>query len=238
MSCSKTTSSLELLASVGIFEGLPAADLEQVKSLCNDPRLYAPGKQVVSYQDATDEVFFLLNGQARVTIYSVDGKVVSFRELSPGDMFGEYPALDGGPRSASVEAKTACWIASMPARSFRDVLQTKPQVAQTLLRLAVLTIRRLTNRVYEFSTLAVNNRIHAEILRLANLSSQNNYACIDPLPTHAEIASRVSTHREAVSRELNRLAKMGIVERQAGTLVVKDVARLADMVHEATGDEE
>jgi hypothetical protein len=46
----------------------------------------------------------------------------------------------------------------------------------------------------------------------------------------------VSTHREAVTRELNRLSRIGIAERQGSALVIKDVDRLAEMVHEATGE--
>ena len=100
-----------------------------------------------------------------------------------------------------------------------------------------MTIRALTSRVYEFSTLAVNNRIQAELLRLANLAPQGgNAARIAPAPTHVEIASRVSTHREAVTRELNRLSRMGLIERRDGTLLVKDLDRLAKMVHEASGE--
>jgi CRP-like cAMP-binding protein len=110
-------------------------------------------------------------------------------------------------------------------------------VAQALLPQLVTKIRALTNRVYEFSTLAVNNRIQAELLRLASLGTrQGKAAQIVPAPTHVEIASRVSTHREAVTRELNRLARIGIIERKRGALLVKDVDRLAEMVHEATGE--
>jgi len=49
--------------------------------------------------------------------------------------------------------------------------------------------------------------------------------------THAEIASRTSTHREAVTRELNRLAKLGIIEQRNRMLFVKDVSRLRALVH-------
>jgi CRP/FNR family transcriptional regulator, cyclic AMP receptor protein len=183
-------------------------------------------------------VFFITSGEARVTIYSLAGKAVSFRELGPGDVLGEYPAIAGGSRSASVEARTSCLVASMSAAAFRELLKTEPGVAQALLPQLVTKIRALTTRVYEFSTLAVNNRIQAELLRLANLASggQGNTARIAPAPTHVEIASRVSTHREAVTRELNRLARIGIIERQSGALVVKDVDRLGEMVHEATGE--
>jgi predicted transcriptional regulator len=55
-------------------------------------------------------------------------------------------------------------------------------------------------------------------------------------PTLVEIASRVSTHRETVTKGLNRLSRIGIIERRGGTLLVKDVGRLAEMVHDATGE--
>jgi CRP-like cAMP-binding protein len=41
-----------------------------------------------------------------VTLYSVAGKEVSFRDLGPGEVFGEYAAIDHSPRSASVVALT------------------------------------------------------------------------------------------------------------------------------------
>ena len=47
------------------------------------------------------------------------------------------------------------------------------------------------------------------------------------MPTHADIASRVSTHREAVTRELIDFARAGLVERRSGALIIRDVSRLA-----------
>jgi CRP/FNR family transcriptional regulator, cyclic AMP receptor protein len=224
------------LERIAIFTGLPSDALERIQRRCFWRR-YEPGEPIVNYLDASDDVFFVTAGEARVTIYSLAGKAVSFRELGPGAVFGEYPAIDRGPRSASVEAQTGCLIASMSAAAFREVLQTEPSVAQALLPQLVMKIRALTTRVYEFSTLAVNNRIQAEVLRLASLAPrEGKSARIVPAPTHVEIASRISTHREAVTRELNRLSRIGIIERRSGTLLVRDVDRLAEMVHEATGE--
>ena len=84
-------------------------------------------------------------------------------------MFGEYPAIDRGPRSASVEAHTRCLVATLPGEAFRELIETQPVVALAMLPQLVTKIRALTMRVYEFSTLAVSNRIQAELLRLATL---------------------------------------------------------------------
>lgn len=226
------------LESVAIFRNLPPQALERVKRLCRS-RSYAPGELIIDHLDDSDDVFFLLTGDARVAIRSADGKAVSFRELGPGGMFGEYAAIDGRPRSANVEARTPCLVVSMPAAAFRELAVTEPKVAKILLEHFVREIRELTTRVYEFSTLAVRYRIQAELLRLAGLSApEGKIARIVPAPTHAEIASRTSTHREAVTRELNRLAKMGLLQQRSRELWIMEVDRLAALVHDAAGDDE
>jgi CRP/FNR family transcriptional regulator, cyclic AMP receptor protein len=236
MGRSQTTDLRYTLKGVAVFAGLPANSLDMVHRRCSW-RHYKPGEQILNYLDTSDDVFFVAAGEACVTIYSVAGKAISFRNLGTGDIFGEYAAIDGAPRSASVEARTSCLIASMAAEEFRKLLESEPIVAQALIRGLVRNIRSLTKRVYEFSTLAVNNRIQAELLRLASTAPREGQgARLEPLPTHAEIASRISTHREAVTRELNRLSRIGLVERKEGALIITDLGRLAAMLHEMTGE--
>ncbi len=236
MAQSRMTRIQQSLEKIALFKDLPAEALQRIERLFRWAR-YEQGELIVAYGDDTSEVFFIIEGDARVTIYSIDGKAVSFRELGPGNIFGEYAAIDRSPRSASVEARTCCYIASMPSAAFRELLRTEPDITETLLKHLVAELRELTTRVYEFSTLCVNNRIQAEVLRQARrVDPEGNVARIEPAPTHAEIASRISTHREAVTRELNRLSKKGIIEQQKQALVVIDIDRLSAMVHEATGE--
>jgi CRP-like cAMP-binding protein len=192
---------------------------------------------IIDYQDSTNDVYFLITGRARVIIYSASGKAVAFRDLGPGDVFGEFAAIDGLLRSASVEAIDSCFLAIIRAADFRDVLTREPGITVAMLEHAIAQIRSLTERIYEFSTLAVNNRIQAELLRLAQQGQiQAGVTKLTPAPTHLEIASRISTHREGVSRELSRLARLGLIERQGPALVIKDMKRLARMVHEAADE--
>ena len=236
MGGTNATRSAQPLEGVAIFADLPAETLARIQKRCSFRR-YQPGEPIIDHLDSSDDVFFIAAGETRVSIYSMAGKVVSFCDLGPGDMFGEYAAIDRAPRSASIEARTSCQIASMPGSAFRELLQSEPKIAMALLKQAVLKVRALTTRVYEFSALAVANRIQAELLRLAKSARQDGRtARISPVPTHADIASRISTHREAVTRELNQLARAGILERSANALVVKDVERLEAMVQEITGE--
>ena len=224
------------LKGITIFAGLDPVMLEKIQRSCKWRR-YQQGDVIVNYLDKSDDVFFITAGHANVTIYSHKGKIVSFGELSPGDVFGEYAAIDHRSRSANVEARTECLVASLSANRFRRLLQDLPSVSFAVLEELVKRLRSVTNRVYEFSTLHVRSRIHAELLRLANLGThKGSSACIEPAPKHSAIASRVSSHREAVTREINYLLRTGIVERRGNALWVTDVERLANLVHEATGE--
>ncbi len=224
------------LTGIAIFAGLKPATVERIRRGCSWRR-FESGQQIVDYLDSSDDVFFITEGKVRVTIYSHDGKVVSFGELGPGEVFGEYAAIDHCARSAGVEAITSCVVASMPASAFRALLQATPSVTWAVLEQLVRRTRNVTNRVYELSTLHVDKRIQAEVLRLADLAQrEGRSARIVPAPTHVEIASRVGTHREAVTRELNRLIRIGMLERSGNALLVKDMPALAKMVHEATGE--
>ena len=153
------------LAKAALLAGLPSDFLQRVQQSCSWRR-YEPGEPIVEHLDRSDDVFFMASGEARVIIYSLAGKIVSFHDLGPGDMFGEYPAIDGRPRSASVEAQTSCLVASMPATTFRELLHTEPTAADALLRQLVGTIRRLSTRVYEFSAAVMaitGRRIYGEM---------------------------------------------------------------------------
>jgi CRP-like cAMP-binding protein len=158
---------------------------------------------------------------------------VSFRDIGAGDFFGEVAAIDGAPRSADVVALESTLLAAMPPAVFRRLLREEPAVAERMLLRLVGLVRALSERVIDLSTLGVQNRIHAELLRLAREAGiSGNAARIDPAPKHTEIASRVSTYREQVTRELSALVKLGVLERGEHALVVRDVAALERLVEE------
>ena len=226
----------ETLAGIGILKHLPRRDLEALAGRCQWRR-YGPDQQIVGHQDETRDVFFIVVGEVRVTIYSLSGKTVTFRDIGAGELFGELAAIDGKPRAADVVALTDSFIASVPADIFLDLLRNNPEVSASIHRQLAGLVRLLTERVFEFSTLAVKNRVHAELLRLARDHMEGeNTAVISPVPTHAQIAARVSTTREAVTRELNALERAGLIERRGGTLIIPDFARLARTVEEVIGE--
>jgi len=154
-----------------------------------------------------------------------------------GSYFGELAAIDSEPRSASVMALTDCLVAALPQEQFLELLEKHPPIALKVMKSLTGIIRTAADRIMDLSTLAANNRVHADLLRMArNHMDDENIAAISPIPTHSDIASRASTTRETVARVLSDLAKNGVVERRKKALVVLDVEQLSDMVEEVRGD--
>jgi CRP/FNR family transcriptional regulator, cyclic AMP receptor protein len=198
-------SGLEVFSDLGMKERNEAAKLFRGK-------YYEINQQIVSHLDNSNEVFFIINGVVRITTYSIGGKETTFRDMTAGQMFGELSAIDGMPRSAHAIALTSCEIISIPANSFWKLLEKYPGVSKKTLKYLTKLIRLLSDRIVEFSTLDVKSRIHAEVLCLARNGNQiDGLVNISPVPTHSSLASRLGTHREAVTRELGVLTRKGII---------------------------
>ena len=218
------------LRSIALLEGLAPEKLDAVARQCVW-RNYEAGKRIISRNADDRDVYLLVKGRVRITTYSAGGREVAFRDIGAGEVFGEVAALDGEPRSADVVALDVTLLASITPAAFRKLLEEEPVIGVRVMTQLAALVRSLSKRVIDLSTLGVQNRIHAELLRLARQAGvEQNCARLDPGPKHADIASQVSTYREQVTRELSALARAGIVRKERGALVVRDVSRLEQMV--------
>lgn len=223
------------LASVTLFSSMSEdqrADLARKSSWREVPA----GQQIIDRDSEDSDVYFVTEGRVRVVNYSLSGREISFEDLDKGSFFGEIAALDHGVRSATVVALTDTRLALMPAGLFVETIIQDAGVCQAVLAHMAGIVRRSTERIMDLSTLAANNRVQAEILRLARGAEKSDgTALISPIPVHSDIASRVSTTRETVARVMGDLARLELIERQAHSLLVRDLAALEEMVDEVRG---
>jgi CRP/FNR family cyclic AMP-dependent transcriptional regulator len=223
------------LRQVGVLQGLPDAILDTLARECTWRR-FEPDQFIIT-RDADDHnAYFIISGRVRATMYSRAGKQVTFTDQVAGELLGELAAIDGGRRALDVIALEPTLVASIPPATFMQLLLTQPLVAERVLRRLTRLLRETAERVIELSTLGVQNRIHAEVLRLAMKAGVHaNRARLDPAPKHADIASHVSINREQVTREMSALASMQLLAKDGSALLVLDVERLARMVAEVRG---
>ncbi len=223
------------LAAVKLFYDLSLNDRKVVADKSRGMK-FAAGDVITSHNDMDNDVYFIISGKVRIAIYSSSGKEVSFRDLPAGEMFGEIAAVDDKSRSAYVVTLYETTLAAMTAENFLWLMQLYPSVMTRSLEHFAQLIRLLSERVVEFSCLDVRNRLHAELLRLAWKNMDNsNTATISPAPKHVELASRISTHREAITRELTQLALSGLIHKGKNLLRINDVVKLENMVQDTIG---
>lgn len=223
---------VQSLSQIKLLADLPAGALAQLEKRCSW-RTYSPQEQIIDRQSTTRDVYFIVGGKVRVVNYSLSGREVAFDEIPQGGYFGETAAIDGEPRSATIVALQNTTVAIMSPDTLHQLLIEHPKVALSLMVRMATIIRTSNERIMDLSTLGANNRVYAEILRLAkNDVREDNTARIRPIPIHGDIASRVSTTRETVARVLNDLARKGLVKREKDSLHILDMAHLSDMVEQ------
>ena len=191
-------------------------------------RRFKPGAVVLSREADDRDVLFLVSGRVRVVNYAASGREIAYAMVEPGAHVGELAALDGGPRSASVEAIDACLIAFLPSGPFHERLRAHPQLAVGMLKNLARIIRQTDERITELSVLSAMQRIYREIHRLARPLPGGGVG-ISPLPTQDQLAAVVGTTRETVARALGQLARDGIVLRRGRELLIRQPALLEEL---------
>jgi CRP/FNR family cyclic AMP-dependent transcriptional regulator len=194
------------------------------------------GRILLSLGARSTNVYIVLEGRVQVTLVSLGGREVILRDLGEGEMFGELAAIDDQPRSASIVALSDCVLASLSAATFKSAIAELPVGALWLARRLAAQVRDLTERVFELNALRVRSRLHCELLRMCGPVDGRESVTIEPSPTHAELASRVGTHREAVTREIGYLVEQGILQQQRRRMTVVDIRALTRLVRLATGE--
>lgn len=219
------------LGPISLFAKFDADLREQLASICRG-QVFEPREVILSRNSTSQDVYFIIAGSVHITNFSEHGKEITFRDQGAGEAFGILSAIDGEPRSAHAIAKETTTIARMTGERFRQLLQNYPVVNSVVMNYLVCLVRLLSDRVIEFSTLNVNQRLYAELLRLSDFAdkSQGDQAVIQCMPTHADLASRIATHREAVTRALKQLLDSGVLEKNGSTVVINEVSVLQDKI--------
>ena len=221
------------LARIELFKNLDREALHHLEDSCSWVNVAAK-EWVLDHQGDGTDLFFVLRGHLQVVV-SVAGRDTILRDIRTGEYFGELAALDRQPRSAGIVAVTTATLARMPAPVFRRAIQEHNAVCDRVIAVLVRQIRSLTDRANETTGLKMKYRLIAELLRMANPEQPGvGETILSPPPTHADLAARVASHRETVTKELGVLERAGLIGRRPGAIVLLAPGRLRRMVADAS----
>src|SRR5438034_1172558 len=117
------SSKIALLENVPLFGNLSRKQLQDIARLADEIDVPA-GKRLATAGESGQELFVIIEGSA--VVKAPKGRVV---RLGPGEFFGEMSLLDGGPRSATVEAATGMRLLVVGRREFWELLKVAPPLA-------------------------------------------------------------------------------------------------------------
>ncbi len=167
-------------------------------------RNYKKKSIILSEGDSGDTLLILLEGSVRVFGQDATGKEVTYGSIDAPSYFGEM-SLDGGPRSASIEATTPCRCIVVTRERVRAELANSPELATELLTKIIARARAATDTVRSMALKDAYGRLREVLEQLASEPDEHGHRTIKPGTTHASLALQIGTSREMVSKILRDL---------------------------------
>jgi CRP/FNR family cyclic AMP-dependent transcriptional regulator len=209
---------------------LGALDSEQLEALrgLGTARRFREGQALFHQGGSSDRVVVLLSGRVKVSTVTEDGKEIVLAFRGPGDLLGELSAIDGEPRSATVEAIEPVEAIAVAAPQFRSYLIAHPEVGVLLLQMLSHRLRDADRIRVEYGAHDTVGRVAARLVELAERYGEPAGRGLRiglPL-SQEELAGWTGASREAVSKALQTLRKVGWVVTERRRITVLDLEAL------------
>ena len=212
----------ELLRTVPIFGDLSEADLGKLAGLAT--RKHYPKDGVVFFEnEAGDTLFMIAEGRIKVTILGDDGREIILSVLGSGEFFGEMALLDNEPRSATAIAAEESELVSLSRAEFEGVLAQNPSMMAGLIKVLTARLRHANHQISTLALLDVYGRVARVIVEMGRDEGKRlkDGRITFQRPTHQEIANRIGTTRETVTRMLKDLQRQSLIRVSGREIVLE-----------------
>lgn len=216
-----SSSNIETLREVALFDGLAEDDLNQVIEAARVRRL-DDGAFFFMEADPAESIYVLLAGKVQLTQVTRDGQQVILGYLSPGREYGIIAMVPGQPYPVSAQAIGACRALVWHQDALTRLAARFPRIALNAMRIMAGQIREFQSRVRELSTQRVERRIARTILRLARQSGRKTEqgVLVDLPLSRQDIAEMTGTTLYTVSRVLSDWEKRGLVQSKRQQVII------------------
>ena len=228
-----TTEREAVLAAIPYFRALPAADLRRVaaRAVVRDVRR---GESVFEEGAPAEGLFVVMKGRVRLVRTSRGGREQVLHSEGPGATLGEVPLLDGGGYVATAVATEAARLLYLPRGAVIDACRRHPDVALGIIRVLARRVRTFAGLVEQLSLKDLTARTAGLLLAESRAAGG---ATFELGATRDELAARLGTVRELVSRSLARLRAAGVIRVNGRRVTIVDARRLAELAEETGADE-
>lgn len=192
-----------IIKNIDIFKGLTE---DEFSLICKSTktRFVKKNTLIFSKGDENQSIYILQKGGVDVFILTETGKELILSSLVQGDYFGELSLLDSAPVSANIMATMDCVFLVINRDDFFHIMRNNSVALSNVISHLCIKIRGLTNKVESFALLDVYHRFTLLLTDLSELN-ENGLRVIDRSLTHKNIALRIGSSREMVSRIIKDL---------------------------------
>ncbi len=212
----------EFLHSVPLFSRLGDASLDGILRLTRRRRV-RKDEVIFHEKEMGDSLFIILRGRVKVSIFGDDGKEVTLSTLSEGDFFGDMALLDSEPRSATTIAEEDCELLLLQQADFVRNLEQDAGMSASLLQVLASRLRKANHQISTLALLDVYGRVARVIQELAEEEGKRlkDGRVVVRRPTHMDIAHRIGSSRETVTRMMRDLEENGHIETQGREIFLR-----------------
>jgi CRP-like cAMP-binding protein len=142
---------IEVVRKVDLFKTLTPEEVQEV-ALRLQPAPFIQGDVMTRQGAQAHWLYIIVSGQADVVVERPDGATAKINEMGPGSFFGEMGLLTGAPRSATVIARSPVDCYRLDKEAFREVLLTRPALAEELSGIMQVRMREQTEAIKQLET--------------------------------------------------------------------------------------
>ena len=205
----------------------------------DDVILRSLASSAVEKQLAKDEILFIAGDDAAGLYVVIEGSVRAFRTGSDGreqvihveravTTVAELPVFDDGAYPSTVAAEEESRVLFIAKEKVRAACLEHPQLALAAARLFASRLRNCAELVESLSLREVGQRLAEFLLDQAkkNGDAASGSITFRQQLTHNQLAARIGTVREVVSRVMFRLQEQGLITAKGRVITIPDRAAL------------
>ena len=192
-------------------------------------RSYKKGEHVIFKTVKKDGIVFVLEGGVRVYLASDSGRETTLFHLKKGDAFS-IMTVDNALETDVIpclQSDATTQLAYLQRRDIGEVARDDWQMALFIYETCSTTAQAIRNNI---SYSILNDLRHCVARELIEKSRGIKTNAV--LVTHEEIANSLGTTRVVVSREIDKLRDLGIIETGRGKIMILDRAALEDIANQ------
>jgi CRP-like cAMP-binding protein len=210
-----------------------------------EPELRALAARAVEHKLARDEILFVAGDAARGLYVIVEGAVRAFREslegreqvihVEPaGSTVAELPVFDDRPYPSTVAADEETTVLFIDKRDVKRLCLEHPQIALAALKMLAGRLRRCAELVEALSLHEVDQRLARFLLTEARARGvrRNADIMVELILTNQQIAARLGSVREVISRAFNRLQQNDLIRLSGRRVTILSEEALAAFAQE------